>query len=342
MGNVQIFHHKNNLELLLHSAGMENLVGRGDNVALKVHMGEKKCKTYLTPKTVKEVVDFVKDLGAKPFVVDSPTLYTFNRYTASGYRNIAKSHGFTESYLGAKVIIGGGEDGEKSVETEIEKYFELNRIEVIPEIASADSMIVLTHVTGHISIGYAGILKQLGMGCVNKQMKRAVHEPTLPRLFIEDCQACGTCISFCPFNQIEVEEKISIGNDCSGCGRCIGNCPNDVIHRKENFIQRFYMRLMDASKGVVNLFEDSGKPRIIYLNFLKKIYEFCDCSSYSGKKLMPDVGILAASGYPLAIEKATVDLVRKKKSDLFPEVESYIKIGRKISLGDITYTFVRK
>jgi hypothetical protein len=335
---VNVLFHPHDVEKLLLAINAESLIERGDRVSLKVHMGEEGCRTYLSPTFVRSVADFVKELGAHPFVIDSPTLYPRKRERASGYMKIAASHGFSLENIGAEVVIGGGENGEDSIEVKLNRFFELESVGVIPEVANSDSMIVLTHVKGHILAKYGGVLKQLGMGCVSKQIKRLVHEPARPLFDSAKCIECLSCVEVCPFKQITIEErKASFGNKCVGCGRCIKVCPVQALTRRERYLERFYKRLMDASRAVLTTFEKLGKTHVIYLNFLINIYEFCDCSPDPGRRLVPDIGILASLEYPLPIEKASLDLIKKEDPSLFAGIDNLIKPGEEIGLGKFSY-----
>lgn len=47
----------------------------------------------------------------------------------------------------------------------------------------------------------------------------------------DDCVACGSCLSECPFEAISEGEIYSIDPDiCSDCGTCAEVCPSDAIH----------------------------------------------------------------------------------------------------------------
>jgi len=42
------------------------------------------------------------------------------------------------------------------------------------------------------------------------------------------CKACGTCVNFCPFSALSVENDLVAINweKCMGCGVCVDKCPN--------------------------------------------------------------------------------------------------------------------
>ena len=46
----------------------------------------------------------------------------------------------------------------------------------------------------------------------------------------EDCIGCGTCVDYCVFGAISIEDGVSVHSDsCRGCGRCEANCPQGAI-----------------------------------------------------------------------------------------------------------------
>jgi len=54
------------------------------------------------------------------------------------------------------------------------------------------------------------------------------------------CAACGTCVEFCPFEAIAVDNGYAYVDvtACMGCGVCVSKCPQEAISL-----------LRDADKG---------------------------------------------------------------------------------------------
>lgn len=44
------------------------------------------------------------------------------------------------------------------------------------------------------------------------------------------CNSCGICVEKCPVHNIELLEKVKIGDRCQYCFRCVGICPRGAIH----------------------------------------------------------------------------------------------------------------
>jgi len=46
----------------------------------------------------------------------------------------------------------------------------------------------------------------------------------------EDCVGCGTCVDYCVFGAITVQDGVAVHNaQCRGCGRCATNCPQEAV-----------------------------------------------------------------------------------------------------------------
>lgn len=48
----------------------------------------------------------------------------------------------------------------------------------------------------------------------------------------ENCNLCGNCVNFCPFNNIKVDNKVTWGQKCHHCCSCISQCPKKAIQYK--------------------------------------------------------------------------------------------------------------
>ena len=58
----------------------------------------------------------------------------------------------------------------------------------------------------------------------------------------EKCVRCGTCVSVCPMNNIEIiEDKVTYNHNCECCLACIHWCPKNAIeHFKTRGIPRYH------------------------------------------------------------------------------------------------------
>jgi uncharacterized Fe-S center protein len=134
------------------AAGLADCVREKDFVALKGHFGERGGTTYIKPPTYRALTERIRSAGGLPFLTDTTTLYLGMRSNGIDYAALAAEHGFTVEATGAPFIIADGVRGDNEVEVPVDgKHY--NRVFLASEIMRANSMIVVSHVTGHIAIG---------------------------------------------------------------------------------------------------------------------------------------------------------------------------------------------
>ncbi|NLB00024.1 MAG: DUF362 domain-containing protein, partial [Methanomicrobiales archaeon] len=107
-------HHESKvakIRRLFDAAGFGTAVRPGDLTAIKLHVGERGCDTYIHPLFARQVVDKVKERGAHPFLTDTATLYAGSRADAVRHTVTAIEHGFAYAVAAAPVIIADGLTG---------------------------------------------------------------------------------------------------------------------------------------------------------------------------------------------------------------------------------------
>ena len=290
-----------------------DVVSQGDSVAVKVHMGEYGCSTYLRPPLVRRVCDLIKEAGGKPFVTDTTTLYPARRFTASQYLATAAFNGFARESLQAPVVIAGGEQGYDGEWIPIPNQLSdcpINKIKIAREIFSSDSMIVLSHLKGHDLAGFGGSIKNLAMGCVTKESKAAQHRANRAEIDSSRCTGCGECVEACPFKALSIlDEKVRRDEDkCMSCNHCLYLCPQEALYLPPHAKERFQVYLAHSASGVLSRFHN----KVVFINFIQDITPLCDCAPPSGLPVVPDIGILASRDV-VAIDKASLDLIAKAK-----------------------------
>jgi uncharacterized Fe-S center protein len=333
-------------------ATIADVVARGDSVAVKVHMGEYGCSTYLRPALVHRVCDLIKGVGGKPFVTDTTTLYPARRFTASQYLATAAFNGFCKESLEAPVVIADGEEGYDGEWVSIPKQAydcPLNRIKIAKEIFNADCMIVLSHFKGHELSGFGGSLKNVAMGCVTKESKASQHGSNRAEMDLSKCTGCGECVEACPFGALSVvDEKVARDDEkCTGCNHCLSLCSEHVFSSPPGGKEKFQVYLAHSAAGVLSRFPD----KVAFFNFVQDITPDCDCAPPSGLPVVSDIGILASMDV-VAIDKASLDLIAKAKpsgkyrdmlsSDILGginETDSLLQIrtAQELGLGQMAY-----
>jgi len=300
------------LEEILEKIDLKRYFSKGELVPVKMHLGNPGAHHTIRPNFVRLMVDQLKRIGTKPFVTDSA------RVRAYQYLEVANQTGYNALSLGAPVIIADGIFGLDSVKVKAGKI--LKELYIPSAIYDAPSMMVLSHVKGHIDSSYAGAIKNLAMGCVTAVPRGCewkdggrgkMHfqmEQELMTWKESLCTFCGICTNNCPQDAIEVTSnsfKVD-ENSCWRCGRCVRVCPEGALTVPVS-MENFQVSLAEATKAVLSTF----KPRkVFYINFLMDIQPECDCMAVSDTPVVQDQGILLGDDI-VAIDKASLDLIAK-------------------------------
>lgn len=297
-------------------------------VPVKLHMGEIKNKYFPKPDFVKLVVDELKEANADPFLYDTTVAYPGLRHYVSGYQQVARLHGFKMKKMGCDVVI---DDRGDAVRVENRDY------EVAWHLLKSTHVFSITHVTGHVATGLGGAIKNFGMGGVTKESKIKMHHGSRPVYQKDACTYCGVCAEVCPFDAIKVKDnKWKLNNrSCFGCGVCVENCEDSSLDYEDVNIQ---YTLVCSAKACVQ------DKNIIYLNELKRISKSCDCDPFADPIICPDIGYLVSDD-PVAIDKASLDLINDVKKDVFVNVNKVdplkqIEYGEEIGLGSSKYQLI--
>ncbi len=283
-------------------------VKKGDIVAVKIHPGEYGNTTHIRPVIVRTVVDMVKEAGGIPFVTETTVLYKGMRLNAADLLWTAEVNGFTQASMNAPIIVADGLLGDDSVKVEIGGDV-LDSITVASAVAKADCMIMISHCKGHPGSGFGGAIKNLGMGCLDKDGKTRVHEVGRPTIDTEKCIGCGVCFDQCVWGALKMDgDKAYVDHNlCKGELSCPESCPQEAIIPPEDVAEKMQIRLGEAAVGPIKAL--SG--RIGYINWIFNLTPGCDCFNFSAPVFSRDVGIVASCD-PVALDMASIDLVDEK------------------------------
>jgi len=289
----------------------EDLKGRfseGDSVCVKAHMGEYGNLNYLRPPIIGVVVEVLKNMGAKPFLFDTPVAYPSSRKTEEGYLDTARRHGFTEETVGCPVIISN--EG-KEVESR-----HTSKLLLAKRLVEADGLVVVSHFKGHSMTNFGGAIKNIGMGAVTRESKRIMHDEA-QAVVGEGCTGCGTCVPACPNGAIKVKDGKAVIDygSCYGCCACVEVCPAGAMKAKSVPFSR------SLGESAALVLKEFGPRKTFFINVAMDITRRCDCGGYSGAgdKVMLDVGMLTSESAP-AIDKASLDLADKASGGTFSKI----------------------
>lgn len=293
------------LTRLIKKAGIANIDFEGKYTAIKMHFGEPGNLAFLRPNYAKTVVDIVKELGGRPFLVDCNTLYVGGRKNALDHLDSAYMNGFSPLTTGCHVLIGDGLKGTDDVNVPVNGGEYVKEAKIGQAVMDADIVISLTHFKGHETTGFGGTLKNIGMGCGSRAGKMEMHSAGKPSVEQSMCIGCGACSKICAHDAAVVtDKKASIDhNKCVGCGRCIGVCPKDAVKAASDESNDILnCKIAEYTKAVVD-----GRPSF-HISLVIDVSPNCDCHAENDLPIVPDVGMFASFD-PVALDVACADAV---------------------------------
>lgn len=146
----------------------------GAEVMVKLNMGERGNKWYVKPDTVRIVTDELRKSEASPFIYDTVIVYGGQRNTHDKYTNLAVEHGFDK--IGCPVVIG-----DKGRIVPMDEEGIAFRFEVAEQVLRTGHIVSIVHAKGSSQTGFAGTLKNVGMGGVSKSCKLAMHAAAIKK-----------------------------------------------------------------------------------------------------------------------------------------------------------------
>ncbi len=333
----------------------KSIFSSGDKIAIKLHMGEVYNPNHLQPEFVKKVVRLMTSMNMKPFLFDSPTMYSGPRHTPAGYKRQASELGFSQKNIGRPVVVS-----DEFIESK-GKYMDY---QVCRHLAEADGVVVLSHFRGHVNTGAGGAIKNLGMGALTKKSKGGIHEGGKP-VYGKGCTLCKMCSEVCPQSCIKYDEETGRGGGrqvgpvfnyekCHGCSKCVQHCPQRCLKPR---IAYFDALLADGANAALKAFKKADasaepnepketvskmKAKVYFVNVLRRIANVCDCSSRGLHIVCPDIGILMGRD-ACAIDRASTDLVNKRMGkDIFLEIWRkpplmHVEEAEKLGMGSSEY-----
>ena len=299
-------------ENFLKDFDFSSFIPKDDVVPLKMHLGNQGAFRTIRPQFVKLVVDAVKRVPAKPFVTDSV------RVPGYEYLEVAKDAGYTHLTLNAPVVLADGIFGHDSIKVHAGDL--LGEMSVASAIHDAKSMVVLTHVKGHIQAVLGGALKNISMGGVSQAPRGGDwHQGRGKMHFLmgdlmqwdeTKCILCLDCMNVCPAECLTFPDDTYTVNKekCWRCGRCARVCPVEAISVPVTH-ELFMRAVAEGAKAVLSTFEPH---RIVYVNFLLEMQPECDCMPLADPPVAQDQGILISDD-PVAIDTATLDILSRVK-----------------------------
>lgn len=203
----------------------ENLTGK---VAIKLHTGEKNGPNIIPRPWVKEIIE--KDLKDAT-IVETNTYYEGDRYTTKQHRETLKVNGWT--FCPVDIL---DEDGTVMLPVKDGKWF--TEMSMGKNITNYDSLLALTHFKGHVQGGFGGSNKNLGIGCADGRIGKAMIHTTpgsddmwdiAKEEFMERMtESTKAVVDYFGKNTafVNVLRNMSVSCDCEGCAAMPVVTPN--------------------------------------------------------------------------------------------------------------------
>jgi hypothetical protein len=326
---------------LYDAAGFKSVFAEGEFTAVKIHFGEKNNIGHIKPDWIRLLLREIKKTGCKPFLTDTNTLYKGQRQNSIDHLMQAYEHGFSIENLGVPVIIADGLLSKNFSEVQI-KGRHFKSVKIANDILHSGSLVVLSHLTGHVSGGMGAAIKNLAMGTASRSGKQVQHADVKPKVNPDKCRACRLCIQWCPKDAIEIYDGVARIDveKCYGCAECITACRFEAIkHSFAGASALLQEKMAEYALGAV----ENKEGKVCYFNFLTHITKECDCLNKAQPKICEDIAILASYD-PVAIDQASIDLLKEKTGEdilrrLWPDNDYNVQIqyAEEIGLGSRKY-----
>ena len=191
-----------------------NLKGK---IAIKLHTGEKHGPNIIPRVWVKDLINSDIKGGT---IVETNTYYEGDRYTTKDHLETLKVNG----WIFAPVDIM---DAEGTTDLPVKGGKHFDHMTMGKDILNYDSMLVLTHFKGHTQGGFGGSNKNIGIGCADGRIGKAmihtypgqgqwsIKEEAFMERITESSKA--TVDHFKPqISFINVMRNMSVSCDCEG------------------------------------------------------------------------------------------------------------------------------
>ena len=238
-----------------------NLTGR---IAVKLHTGEQYGPNIIPPSWVRE---FLASEIPDATIVETNTYYEGDRYTTDLHRKTLEINGWT--FCPVDIM---DEEGTEMLPVKGGKWF--TEMSVGDHMKNYDSLLALTHFKGHVQGGFGGSNKNIGIGCADGRIGKAmihtrkgsddmwsIREDELMERISESTKA--TIDHFGPqVSYINVLRNMSVSCDCEGRAAEPVVTPNvgilaslDILSADQASVDMIYAMCEEDHKALVERIE---------------------------------------------------------------------------------------
>lgn len=267
----------------LSAEGLEKIYQRvcsvlGGKVGIKLHTGEKNGPNILPREWVKNLIQ--KNLPDAA-IIETNTYYDGDRYTTESHRETLNVNGWT--FCPVDIIDA---DGTTMLPVKGGKWF--TEMSMGKNLLNYDSLLTLTHFKGHTMGGFGGSNKNLGIGCadghIGKAMiHRAPNSDDMWSISMEEFMERmteSTKATLDHFSKqiayINVLRNMSVDCDCAGCEAAPVVTPNvgivaslDILAIDQACVDLVYAMKEQEHHDLVERFETRhGLRQLTYMKEL--------------------------------------------------------------------------
>lgn len=267
----------------LSSAGLQRIYQRiqgelSGKIAIKLHTGEKNGPNIIPREWVKHLIETELPDAT---IVETNTYYEGDRYTTKQHRDTLKVNGWT--FCPVDIM---DEEGVIDLPVVNGKWFD--HMSMGSHLVNYDAMLVLTHFKGHVQGGFGGSNKNIGIGCADGRIGKAMIHTTpgsddmwdikkeeFMERIVESSKATvdyfGKHIAY-----INVLRNMSVSCDCEGVNAMPVVTPNigimaslDILAADQASVDAVYALKQEDHKDLVERMESRHGLR--QLSYMKEL-----------------------------------------------------------------------
>ncbi len=252
-----------------------NLTG---NVGIKLHTGEKNGPNILPRPWVKKLIE---DKLPDAAIIETNSYYAGDRYTTQQHRETLEVNGWT--FCPVDIM---DEDGTAVLPISGGKWFQ--EMHMGKNLTNYDSLLVLTHFKGHSKGGLGGSNKNIGIGCADGRIGKAMihttpgsddmwdisNEEFMERMTESSKAVCDHFGDKMVY--INVLRNMSVDCDCTGCAAAPVVTPNigilastDILAIDQASVDLVYALKSEQHRDLVKRMESRhGLRQLTYMKEL--------------------------------------------------------------------------
>ncbi|MCD8146738.1 MAG: DUF362 domain-containing protein [Clostridiales bacterium] len=248
------------------------------NIAVKLHTGEKNGPNIIPRPWVKQLM---ADKLPVASIVETNTYYEGDRYTTELHRETLQVNGWT--FCPVDIL---DEEGTTMLPIKGGKWF--TEMSMGGHLVNYDSLLVLTHFKGHVQGGFGGSCKNIGIGCADGRIGKAMIHTTpgsddmwdiAKEEFMERMtESAKSVVDHFGENivYINVLRNMSVSCDCEGCAALPVVTPNvgivastDILAADQASVDMVYAMKAHQHKDLVERMESRHGLR--QLSYMKEL-----------------------------------------------------------------------